>query len=101
MNSCLAGRFADTRNDDDLSGSRDPLYCRVDPQDKAVGWDDEYGRSMKPSYLALNQLGNHGTLLILNTENRHLWVIAEQTGSSDPGLRHVAGMKSVNQNPLD
>jgi hypothetical protein len=49
----------------------------------------------------LNQLGNHGTLLILNTENRHLWVIAEQTGSSDPGLRHVAGMKTVNQNSLD
>jgi hypothetical protein len=89
------------RNDDDLSRSRDPLYCRVDPQDKAVGWDDEYGQYMKPSYLALNQLGNHGTLLILNTENRHLWVIAEQTGSSDPGLRHVTGMKSVNQNPLD
>ena len=69
----LYGCFADFRNDDELEESRDPLYAGVNPKDESVGWDDEYGQYMRPWYVPLSRLGNHGSVLILNMKNRELY----------------------------
>ena len=62
----LYGRFADTRE------SRDPLFTGVFPDDQKIGWNDEDGQYMRRSYVALNQLGNHGTVFIRDTQTRRL-----------------------------
>jgi hypothetical protein len=97
----LYGAFADFRDDDILKESRDPLYAGVDPLDKSVGWNDEDGQYMKPWYLPLNRLGNHGVVLILNLENCHLWVIDQESGGADDALRDVSGKETPNRNSLD
>ncbi len=66
----LGGNFADFRDQRDLRQSRDPFYTDVDPQDVSVGWEDEYGQYMHPWYQPLNQLGNHGVVLLLNMKSR-------------------------------
>jgi hypothetical protein len=101
MEFLLYGAFADFRDDDILEESRDPLYAGVDPLDKSVGWDDDYGQYMRPWYLPLNRLGNHGVVLILNLRNNHLWVIDQESGCADPGLDDVPGKETHNKNSLD
>ena len=66
----LYGCFADFRKDGELEESRDPLYAGVDPKDESVGWEDEDGQYMRPWYVPLSRLGNHGVVLILNMKNR-------------------------------
>jgi hypothetical protein len=97
----LYGAFADFRDDGFLEESRDPLYAGVDPLDKSVGWDDEYGQYMYPWHIALNRLGNHGVVLILNLKNNHLWVIDQESGCADPALRDVEIKPTWNKNSLE
>ncbi|CAD6582303.1 MAG: hypothetical protein ASARMPRED_000927 [Alectoria sarmentosa] len=98
----LYGCFADFRKDGELEESRDPLYAGVDPKDESVGWEDEDGQYMRPWYVPLSRLGNHGVVLILNMKNRHLWVIDQEGGCSDPGLSDVDWNEDlVNKNSLD
>ena len=66
----LYGRFADFRSDNELEESRDPLYASVNPKDEGVGWNDQNGQYMRPWYVPLSRLGNHGVVLILNMKNR-------------------------------
>jgi len=78
----LYGAFADFRDDDDLEQSRDPLFASVDPLDASVGWDDEDGQYMRPYYTPLNQLGNHGVVLILDTRSRQFFPDVARLSSS-------------------
>jgi hypothetical protein len=101
MELLLNGAFADFRDDDSLERSRDPLYAGVNPLDKNVGWDEEHGQYMKPWYIPLNQLGNHGVVLILNLKNNHLWVIDQESGDADPALLDIPTREMQNKNSLD
>lgn len=60
----LGGSFADFRNSDVLIQSRDPGYA--DPEGD---FDDENGPYVKPWVLVLNECGNHGSIMYLNTRN--------------------------------
>lgn len=84
----LGGTFADFRDEGTLAQSRDPLYGSPEGSD----WADENGPYMRPWYVALNQLGNHGTIMVLDLKSRHLWM-EDQEGpwTTDPELRDAAG----------
>ncbi|KAI9837972.1 MAG: hypothetical protein M1819_006126 [Sarea resinae] len=64
-----SGSFADFRDDDDLVRSRDPMFNGH--EDYTSGWDLETGPYMRPWHVALNQMGNHGAVLLLNTRTKH------------------------------
>ena len=57
------GIFADFREDEDLESSRDPFGVIPD------GWSyySERGPYMRPWQVALNAVGNHGAVLLLDT----------------------------------
>ena len=57
------GIFADFREDEDLESSRDPFGVNPD------GWSyySERGPYMRPWQVALNAVGNHGAVLLLDT----------------------------------
>jgi hypothetical protein len=61
----LGGRFMDYRDASELEQSRDPFYAGPSDTD----WNDENGPYMRPDYVALSALGNHGTVLVLNLAN--------------------------------
>ena len=70
----------------------DPLYAgleyewqELDDQGKrAFGWDSANRPYIKPTYAVLSSCGNHGSVMILNTENWEMWLVEQLGGSSDP-----------------
>jgi hypothetical protein len=66
----LHGRFSDMRIDEELLESRDPFYAWGGSGDDEGGdWDEPDGKYMKPDYVCLNLLGNHGVVMVLNVRN--------------------------------
>src|SRR5271156_3202461 len=57
-----------------LKEARNPFYAEEDTwgESPGEGWYQEYGRYMRPWYVALDRLGNHGTVMILNMHNSKL-----------------------------
>ena len=60
----LWGSFADFRSNGDLLQSRDPDY--VSPEG---GYEEERGEYVLPWVLTLNDCGNHGSIMYLDTRN--------------------------------
>jgi hypothetical protein len=57
------GQFADFRGEDDLRQSRDPTFASPEG-----GFDEPNGEYMRPWVMALNDCGNHGVILFLDTK---------------------------------
>jgi hypothetical protein len=96
----LYGTFIDFRVDENLPANEDPLYALGG--DGVKGFDEDGGRYMKPDYVCLSMLGNHGTTMILNVKNFKLWTINQETGNADPALADVqAKGDDSNYNSLD
>jgi len=70
----LRGMTADMRHAGTLKEARNPFYAEEDTWGESPneGWYQEYGRYMRPWYVALDRLGNHGTVMILNMHNSGL-----------------------------
>jgi len=95
----LYGTFIDFRLDENLLSSQDPLYILGNEQ-KGLNEDD--GRYMKPDYIPLSALANHGTTMILNVETLELWTVDQETGTADPALEDIqAKGDENNDNSLD
>lgn len=60
----LGGSFADMRSLDVLMQSRDPGFASPEG-----GFDDENGEYMRPWEICINECGNHGTMMFLDTRN--------------------------------
>jgi hypothetical protein len=58
----LGGSFADFRKKGVLSQSRDPAFAEPDK-----GFDGENGEYVRPWVLVLNECGNHGSIMYLDT----------------------------------
>ncbi|KAJ9611354.1 hypothetical protein H2200_004538 [Cladophialophora chaetospira] len=77
-----------------------------DHSKQTSSWDDESGPYIKTEYAVLSDCGNHGSVMILNTKNWHMWLIEQLGGSSDPKLRGsfagdvYPGRKILNKNDL-
>jgi hypothetical protein len=99
----LFGTFIDFRVDENLQGNEDPLYALWGQGDDGPkGFDEDGGKYMRPDYLCLSMLGNHGTTMILNVKNFKLWTIDQEMGSADPALKDVqAKGDDRNYNSLD
>lgn len=77
------GTFADFRDDSNLEQSRDPLFASPDQW----SYYSENGPYMRPWHMALNQLGNHGAVLLLDTWTNRILVEDQECGCSmDPWL---------------
>lgn len=61
----LGGSFADMRDPEVLRQSRDPSYASPTSPE----FDHEDGEYLRPWELAINECGNHGTVMFLNTRN--------------------------------
>lgn len=66
---------ADFRDEANLRDARNPFYAPEESWGGSTedGWDEEYGRYMRPWYIALSRVGSHGTVMILNMQNRKLY----------------------------
>ncbi|KAH8592348.1 hypothetical protein B0O99DRAFT_689824 [Bisporella sp. PMI_857] len=64
----MGGEFCDYRSDSELKQGRDPFYA-IDERDESIYTQGDFdavdGPYMRPHYVALNSLGNHGALLIV------------------------------------
>lgn len=78
----LGGSFADMRDPEVLKQSRDPGFCSPDG-----GFDDENGEYVRPWELCINECGNGGPIIYLDTRNGHITVIGQESSRcEDPGL---------------
>lgn len=65
----LYGTFVDYRKEEYLE-ERDPLYALDTGDDGQIkDFDEDGGKYMKPDYILLSALGNHGAIMVLNTNN--------------------------------
>ncbi|KAJ9632202.1 hypothetical protein H2203_000605 [Taxawa tesnikishii (nom. ined.)] len=48
------------------------------------GYDAKDGLFMRPWYIALNDCGNHGSVMILDTKDFKMWFIEQLGGTADP-----------------
>lgn len=56
------------------------------------GWDHEHGPYMRPWYATLSDIGNHGSVLVLDTKTWDMWLLDQLSGSStDPAFRERPG----------
>ncbi|KAI0129607.1 hypothetical protein BJ170DRAFT_282113 [Xylariales sp. AK1849] len=65
------------------------------------GWDHENGPYMRPWYATLNDVGNHGSVMVLNTKNYHMWFIEQLGGTADPALQGKAFTPPMTNNRND
>ncbi|KAI0154672.1 hypothetical protein GGR57DRAFT_107916 [Xylariaceae sp. FL1272] len=74
-----------------------------DPDAATRGWDDEDGPYMRPWYVTLTEVGNHGSVMILDTKTYEMWLINQGGGTSDPALEGVPGrnITTANENDLN
>ncbi|KAM0160359.1 hypothetical protein ACHAPG_003019 [Botrytis cinerea] len=91
----LGGSFADMRSLDVLMQSRDPGFASPEG-----GFDDENGEYMRPWEICINECGNHGTMMFLDTRNGHITMEGQDSGrSEDPGVHNFPeGLRSLNLN---
>lgn len=99
------GEFGADMRDEDADWFHnivDPFYGvqYVESGDPVKGFDEEDGLYMRPWYLALNQMGNHGSLLILNTKDFNMWLVDQMGSVTDPALRDAPQKKTANRNDL-
>ncbi|TGO42404.1 hypothetical protein BHYA_0009g00830 [Botrytis hyacinthi] len=94
----LGGSFADMRNLEVLMQSRDPGFASPEG-----GFDDENGEYMRPWEICINECGNHGTMMFLDTRNGHVTMEGQDSGrSEDPGVyNYPGGLQSRNRNSHD
>lgn len=98
----LYGTFIDFRVDENLPANEDPLYALGWQGEGVKGFNEDGGRYMKPDYICLSMLGNHGATMILNVKNFKLWTIDQEMGNADPALANVqAKGDDSNYNSLD
>jgi hypothetical protein len=91
--------FVDFRDDGYLEGNKDPLYVL---DDEVKGFNEDGGGYMKPDYVCLSMLGNHGAIMVLNVKNFRLWTIDQEMGNRDPALaNNPARGDDSNRNSLD
>jgi hypothetical protein len=67
----LSGTFVDYRQDEYLE-EKDPLYAlefNIIDDGHIKDFDEPGGPYMKPDYILLSTLGNHGAMMALNTNN--------------------------------
>ncbi|TGO21917.1 hypothetical protein BPAE_0193g00030 [Botrytis paeoniae] len=91
----LGGSFADMRDLEVLMQSRDPGFASPEG-----GFDDENGEYMRPWEICINECGNHGTMMFLDTRNGHITMEGQDSGDSeDPGVYNFSGgLRSRNRN---
>lgn len=61
------GVFLDYRARSEPEDSRDPLWLSPD---ETKGWGEKDGPYMRPWYMPLNTLGNHGSMMIISMRSR-------------------------------
>lgn len=78
-------------------------YAKVHPsgRERLQGWDEEDGVYMRPWYLPLNDMGNHGSLMVLNTRDFHMWFVDQMGGVMDPALEHLPTKETTNRNDME
>ncbi|KAF7954583.1 hypothetical protein EAE96_005703 [Botrytis aclada] len=91
----LGGSFADVRDLGVFMQSRDPGFASPEG-----GYDDENGEYMRPWETCINECGNHGTMMFLDTRNGHVTMEGQDSGrSEDPGVCNFPrGLRSRNRN---
>ncbi|TGO50866.1 hypothetical protein BCON_0174g00120 [Botryotinia convoluta] len=96
----LGGSFADMRDLEVLMQSRDPGFASPEG-----GFDDENGEYMRPWEICINECGNHGTMMFLDTRNgeSHITMEGQDSGhSEDSGVYNFPGvLRSRNRNSHD
>lgn len=85
----LYGTFIDFRVDQILKYNDDPFYALGWQGDEVKDFDEDGGRYMKPDYICLSGLGDHGVAMILNVKNFKLWTIDQEMSNADPALTDV------------
>ncbi|PWY88276.1 hypothetical protein BO70DRAFT_359725 [Aspergillus heteromorphus CBS 117.55] len=91
------GIFADFRKSDDVEQGRDPFYGSPSEEN----FEDEDGPYMRPWVTPLSLLGNHGSAIVYDTRQHHIWIIDQEGWSStDPALEGVEDGEpdSINRN---
>ena len=74
---------------DDLDPDLTPEFRAEDADER--GWDHERGPYMRPWYATLSNVGNHGSVMVLDTRTYHMWLIDQLGGSTDPVFQEVPG----------
>ncbi|ROW07316.1 hypothetical protein VMCG_03747 [Cytospora schulzeri] len=54
-------------------------------------WDHERGPYMRPWYATLSNVGNHGSVMVLDTKTWEMWLIDQMGGSTDPVFQEKPG----------
>ncbi|KAF4625931.1 hypothetical protein G7Y89_g12232 [Cudoniella acicularis] len=87
----LYGSFADMRDDGALEACRDPFYglSRSRNGEAEKGWDEDGGPYMRPDWVCLSDVGNHGVVMILDVKTLKLWTIDQINGNADPALTPI------------
>ncbi|KAK6066329.1 hypothetical protein SCUP515_10769 [Seiridium cupressi] len=85
---------------DDLSPRFEPGVRSEDGETR--DWNDESGPYMRLWYAALTHVGNHGSVMVLDTRNYRMWFIEQLGGTSDPVLQgnDFARPETTNLNDL-
>lgn len=68
----LYGEFADMRDDEQLWECHDPLWAWQATGEVEKDFEKPGGPYMKPDYVCLSLIGNHGALMIPNLRNNKL-----------------------------
>ncbi|KUI56466.1 hypothetical protein VP1G_03771 [Cytospora mali] len=74
---------------DDLNPDLDPEFRAEDADER--GWDHKIGPHMRPWYATLSNVGNHGSVMVLNTKTWEMWLIDQLGGSTDPVFQETPG----------
>jgi hypothetical protein len=82
----MHGRFPDFREISDVKDSRDPFYTG----DTSNYYDQPNGKYIRPWVTPLTLLGNHGTVMLYDARQHHIWLV-DQEGwqSTDRALQHI------------
>ncbi|KAK9778521.1 hypothetical protein SCAR479_04543 [Seiridium cardinale] len=85
---------------DDLSPRFGPGVRAEDGETR--DWNDESGPYMRPWYAALTQVGNHGSVMVMDTRNYQMWFVEQLGGTADPVLQGngFARPETTNRNDL-
>lgn len=64
----------------------------LDPDTDHGGWDHERGPYMRPWYATLSNVGNHGSVMVLNTKTWDMWLVDQlSVASTDPVFQERPG----------
>lgn len=88
----LQGGFEDFRNIRNLRQSRDPDYASPEG-----GYEEEGGEYVQPCVLPLNQCGNHGSIMYLDTRNGMYCALPPSWFMSRWFIKTLIGIKATSQ----